>query len=79
MVLALPLLMIKYYMYGKKLSKDNFLILSATTEIYGQSTIFSVHIVNTFFWRILQYASVLCYYFILFDDKILLDIKIFNK
>ena len=33
------------------------------------------------FWRILQYVSVLhvCYYFILFDDKILLDIKIFNK
>jgi len=31
------------------------------------------------FWRILQFVSVLCYYFILFDDKILLDIKIFNK
>jgi len=31
------------------------------------------------FWCILQYVSVLCYYFILFDDKILLDIKIFNK
>jgi len=27
----------------------------------------------------LQYGSVLWYYFILFDDKILLDIKIFNK
>ena len=31
------------------------------------------------FWRILQYVSVLCYYFILFDDKILIDIKRFNK
>jgi len=31
------------------------------------------------FWRILQYVSILCYYFILFDDKILFDIKIFNK
>ena len=31
------------------------------------------------FWRILQNVSVLCYYFILFDVKILLDIKIFNK
>jgi len=47
--------------------------------MYGQSTIYSVHIVNTFFWRILQYIAVLCYYFILFDDKLLLYIKRFNK
>ena len=30
-------------------------------------------------YSILQYISVLCYYFILFDDKLLLYIKIFNK
>jgi len=30
------------------------------------------------FLPILQYVSVLCYYFILFDDKILFNIKIFN-
>jgi len=31
------------------------------------------------FRRILQYLSVLSYYFILFDNKILIDIKRFNK
>ena len=30
-------------------------------------------------WRILQYVSVLCYYVILFDDRIVIDIKRFNK
>jgi len=47
----------------------NFMAINNLIVAYGQYK----------FWRILQYVSVLCYYFILFDDKILIDIKRFNK
>jgi len=40
---------------------------------------YTVQIVNTIFGHILQYVLVLCYYFILFDNKISLDINRFNK
>ena len=54
-------------------------ILSAITEIYGQSTIYSLHIVNTFFgvfYNMFRYCVIISFFF---DDKILLDIKIFKK
>ena len=47
---------------------------SFTNYNYVGNTKVSVSIKKTY-----EYVSVLFYYFILFDDKILLYIKIFNK
>jgi len=57
---------------------ESSLLVNNNRDLWAINNLFGTYR-EYIFLRILQYTYVLCYYFILFDDKLLLCIKRFNK